>query len=716
MSAAAGDCRIGVVACVERPDGPLAPVVVAELVRGSMSSRKAAAEALDRFDAVVVQHEFGIFGGPDGDEVLDLVERVRVPVITVLHTVPRRPTPGQRSVIERLTALSARVVTQSAAARARLLEMHLIDPQKVSVIPHGAPANIAVELPDHAEERAPQILTWGLIGPSKGIEFGIEAMALLTDLEPQPRYVIAGQTHPRILENVGEAYRESLVARAAALGVDHLVEFDNDYRDLEGILAQVRDADIVLLPYLSREQVVSGVLVEAIASGKPVVATRFPHAEELLGVGSGLLVPHEDAGAIADALRTLLTDRGRAAEVAAVALRQAPSLFWEAVGESYVQLALEAVGVARAELAAAAFPRPSFRHLLRMSDDVGVFEHALFATPRSEHGYCTDDVARTLVAIMRESRRSSELERLVDTCLDFIANAQNGDGRFRNRLSVGGRWLDGVGDDDSTGRALWALGAVAARATRAQQRELARALFSAGAGFRSRWPRANAFAVLGAVELLAASPLRPVDDALALLTAAAAGLGSRSHDAEWPWPEPRLTYANAVLTEARLAAGVALGDPALVEEGLDLLAWLIAVETTGDHFSFTPVGGRGPGDRGPAYDQQPIEAAAMADACARAFAITGERRWAASTLLAAEWFLGANDLGLALLDPATGGGKDGLHGDRVNENMGAESTLAAITALQQARLIQQAARRAATTSAVTTVAAPTQRSAAPYVR
>ena len=202
----------------------------------------------------------------------------------------------------------------------------------------------------------------------------------------------------------------------------------------------------------------------------------------------------------------------------------------------------------------------------------------------------------------------------------------------------------------------------------------------------------------------------------ALLAAAACGLGSRSTDTAWPWPEPRLAYANAVLAEARLAAGVALGDPALVEEGLDLLAWLVAVETVGDHFSFTPVGGRGPGERGPALDQQPIEAAAMADACARAFAITGESRWAASTLLAAEWFLGANDVGLALFDPATGGGKDGLHSDRVNENMGAESTLAAITALQQARLVQQAARRAATTSAVTTVAAPTQRSAAPYVR
>ena len=182
-------------------------------------------------------------------------------------------------------------------------------------------------------------------------------------------------------------------------------------------------------------------LVEAIASGKPVVATRLPHAEELLGQGSGLLVPHQDAGAIADALRTLLADRRRTAEVAAVAHRQAPLLFWEAVGESYVQLALDVLEAERAELAPAALPRPSFRHLVRMSDHLGVFEHALFARPRSEHGYCTDDVARALVAIMREPRRSSELERLADTCLDFVARAQIRDGRFRNRLSLAGHWL-----------------------------------------------------------------------------------------------------------------------------------------------------------------------------------------------------------------------------------------------------------------------------------
>lgn len=357
VASASPGCRVGVVACVEHPRvSPLPPVVVAELVHGSTASRVAAAAALDRFDVVLVQHEFGIFGGADGDEIVDLIERLHVPVIVVLHTVPREPTPGQRAVIERLVDLAAHLVAQSTVARARLLSLHDVDPAKVSVIQHGAPANLVAERPPSDPARSPVVLTWGLIGPGKGLEFGIEAIALLRDLEPPPRYVIAGQTHPRILEKRGEEYRDSLVAKAATLGVGHLVSFESGYRDLGSILERIRDADIVLLPYVSRDQVVSGVLVEAIASGKPTVATRFPHAEELLGEGSGLLVAHEDAGAIAAALRALLTDPARAAEVAAVARRQAPSLFWESVGENYLRLAIAVIGDSMPDLVTALQP------------------------------------------------------------------------------------------------------------------------------------------------------------------------------------------------------------------------------------------------------------------------------------------------------------------------------------------------------------------------
>lgn len=334
--------RIGIAACTDRP-GIVShpPEVAAELVRNSAVSRAAVASTLNEFDVVVVQHEFGIFGGEDGCEIVDLVARLRTPVIVVLHTVPRRPTAGQRAVVERLAELAESVVSQSNAASVRLLETHMIDPRKVVMIPHGATGNLSIEPPTADPGRRPVVLTWGLVGPSKGIEWAIEAMALLRDLEPQPRYVLAGQTHPRIRETHGEAYRNYLVAHAAALGVSQMVEFDDVYRDLGAVLARIREADVVLLPYLSREQVVSGVLAEAIANGKPVVSTRFPHAEELLGEGAGILVEHEDGEAIAEALRSLLTDPGRASRMAAVARRQAPSLLWENVGATYLQLAHE---------------------------------------------------------------------------------------------------------------------------------------------------------------------------------------------------------------------------------------------------------------------------------------------------------------------------------------------------------------------------------------
>ena len=706
--------RAIVVNCTDRPGAvPRAPEVVAELVPGSSASRQSAAAALAVVDVVVLQHEFGIFGGEDGNEVIDFVEQLTVPVIAVLHTVPRRPSHGQRAVVERLAQLADRIVVQSAAARARLLEMHMIEAERVSVIPHGATANLSAEVPAPDPTRSPVVLTWGLIGPSKGIEWGIEAMALLRDLDPQPRYVIAGQTHPRILETVGEEYRDSLVARAVALGVDHMVEFDNSYCDAAAILTRIREADVVLLPYLSREQVVSGVLVEAIASGKPVVSTRFPHAAELLRQGSGIIVPHEDAEGIAAALRGLFTDPALAARTGAVAREQAPSLFWETVGKTYLMLANQVAG--RPEPIETAIPAPSFAHLLRMSDDVGLFEHAKLTAPRVEHGYCTDDVARALIAVMQEPHRTPELERLAETYLSFIERAQLPDGRFHNRLSAKGLWHE-VGVDDTIGRALWALGVVSADAAHGEQRERARVLFEAGAGFRTSSPRANAFTVLGAVELLEAKPHRPVGRAWELLEAAAGGLGHVSPAPGWPWPEARLAYANAVLAEARLAAGVALGDEPLVIEALELLAWLVQTETNGDHFSFAPVGGWAPGEPRPGFDQQPIEAAAMANACARAFEVTGDPRWATWGIRAAEWFLGANDAGIPLLDAAHGGGKDGLGPDGTNENQGAESTLALITAFQQARRLQAALRRAPSTSAVSTQAAPTHRSAAPYVK
>lgn len=323
-----------------------------------------------------------------------------------------------------------------------------------------------------------------------------------------------------------------------------------------------------------------------------------------------------------------------------------------------------------------------------------MFEHARLRAPRREHGYCTDDNARALVAVVREGG----LDRLGAVYLRFVEAAQLPDGRFHNRRDAGGAWEDPVGSDDSQGRALFGLGVAGA----------VRAFDAGAAAFDSPSPRANAYAVLGAAELVG---LRPGHEpALALLGRASRRLGSVSADPEWPWPELRLAYDNARLAEARIAAGVALERPVLLDEGLDLLRWLVSVQTHQGHFSFTPVGGWASGEPRPRFDQQPIEAGAMAEACARAFEASGEAGFAELVELATRWFLGENDGGIALLDPRSGGCRDGLEQDGRNENQGAESTLAAIAAFQAA------ARSARRSSSVETEAAPTLRSAAPYVR
>lgn len=334
-------------------------------------------------------------------------------------------------------------------------------------------------------------------------------------------------------------------------------------------------------------------------------------------------------------------------------------------------------------------PRPSFTHLRRLTDDRGVVEHADRTRPRPDCGYCVDDVARALVVVTRETADTGEddLAGLAGAYLSFLLAAQVPDGRFRNRLTPDGHWQDEPSVEDCWGRALWALGAAAATPSPAGPAPgpVALAAFTTGARWRSPWRRPMAFAALGAAAVLRVAPDH--SEARSLLAAAAERIGRPRRSVSWPWPEDRLSYANAVLPEALLAAGTALADDSLHADGLLLLGWLLDVETRDGELSVTPVGGRGPGESAPAFDQQPIEAAALADACARAYTITGETRWADGVERAAGWFLGANDAHTPLYDAASGGGCDGLEPRGCNENQGAESTLAALSTLQQARAL-----------------------------
>ena len=312
--------------------------VVGELVNGSPASMATTIDLLDDCDVVVVQHEYGLYGGADGDEVVAIVRALRVPTIVIAHTVLVHPTAHQRSVLEDVVDAADVVVVMSAAAEARLCAGFRVDPTKVMTIPHGA----AVPAPRAASSmssRRPTLLTWGLVGPGKGIERVIDAVAGLQDLARKPRYMVAGRTHPKVLAAEGESYRNARIEQAWRAGVAGSITFDDSYRDVPSLTALIQDADVVVLPYDSTDQATSGVLVDAIAAGRPVVATAFPHAVELLASGAGVVVDHDDPAALTDALRVVLTEPGVAESMAAEAARLAPSLAWDVVSAAYIDLA-----------------------------------------------------------------------------------------------------------------------------------------------------------------------------------------------------------------------------------------------------------------------------------------------------------------------------------------------------------------------------------------
>lgn len=328
-------------------------------------------------------------------------------------------------------------------------------------------------------------------------------------------------------------------------------------------------------------------------------------------------------------------------------------------------------------------PLPKFDHLLSLTDERGTFEHARFSNPRPEHGYCTDDVARVLVVATREHLPTTEVRGLADLALRFLAAAQSPSGLVRNRMSTSGEWTDGPTAKDCWGRSVWALGTAAAHSDVAAVRSCAVEHFERAARQRSEYPRAMAFAVLGAAEILTVSP--GSQTAVDLVTHFANEVSAPNDDPDWPWPEPRLAYANAVLAESMIAAGVALDRPGLLDHGLALLAWLVDDHTRDGRLSPSPAAGFGPGEARPGFDQQPIEVASIADACARAALVDDNPKWADGVLDAAAWFMGDNDSGRVMWDQETGGGFDGLHSDGVNLNQGAESTLALISTLQHAQ-------------------------------
>ena len=656
-------------------------------------------------DVISVQHEYGIFGGKAGSHLLPLLRELRMPIITTLHTILAAPNLHQRRVMDELTALSDRLVVMTAGGADLLREVHGVDEEKIDIIPHGIP-NIPFAGSKNrlGVEGRPLILTFGLLSPDKGIENVIEALPSILAHYPDVVYIVLGATHPHIIERQGETYRLLLEDQAKRLGVDGSVIFHNRFVSQSELSEFLAAADIYITPYLNPEQITSGTLAYALGAGKAVISTPYAYARELLAEGRGILVPWKDPSAIATEIVGLLDDPEKRMELRRRAAEHGRAMLWPSVAHAYLRT-FERARREHAQRARTAFrartlatrpaelPAVNLDHLEVMTDDTGMLQHASFNVPRYEEGYCVDDNARALLLMTLVEEAGTNDPRLVRTLasryLAFVSHAFNRPaGRFRNFMSHSRQWLEEQGSEDSHGRALWALGTVVGCSADPGRQSLSGALFHAALPAVSNFssPRAWAFALLGIEQYLHAfEGDRNVQTAGRQIAERLHALFRRTNEPEWPWCENRVTYCNARLPQALIATSAWTGDESMAATGLRSLEWLMTIQRTADGY-FAPIGTDGFFERGmkaAAFDQQPVDACATVSACMHAFRATGDHRWSEHARRAFTWFLGQNQLQQPLYDPLSGGCRDALHIDRLNENQGAESTLSFLLSLME---------------------------------
>ncbi|HEX5067140.1 MAG TPA: glycosyltransferase family 4 protein [Myxococcota bacterium] len=690
------------------------PRVRFEIAEAELASYRGAADYLNvsGTDLVCLQHEFGIFGGPSGSHVLALLRDLRMPLVTTLHTVLRDPDPVQRRVLQEVADRSDRLIVMSETAAEFLRAVHGVTTNRIDVIPHGIPDVPFVDpnfYKDKFEvEGKSVLLTFGLLGPNKGIEHVIEALPEIVRHRPDVVYVVLGATHPNVKRSDGESYRLSLERLARVRGVERHVAFYNRFVSLDELIEFIGAADVYLTPYLSEAQIVSGTLAYAAGAGKAVVSTPYWYARELLSGERGVLVPFADSKAIASAVCELLDDEARRHAMRKRAYMLGREMTWRAVAARYMESfaaarhqrqehprptgRIRALGERSGEL-----PPLDLQHLRRMTDGTGLIQHASFLVPDYSEGYSTDDNARGLLVAVRleQAGEAPELARELGSrylaFLRFAFNPENG--RFRNFLSFDRRWLEDSGSDDSHGRSLWALGAVVGRSAHPGLRGAAAQLFDRAlpALAETTSPRAWAFGLLGIHDYL--RRFRGGSAALAARRALGerlSGALAEHRASDWIWFEDVLSYCNAVLPHGLLVAGTGAGCAKMRDAALASLAWLAEIQRAPDGH-FVPIGSNGFYTRGGTrarFDQQPVEAQAMVSASLEALRATDDRSWCREAVCAFDWFLGRNDLGVSLFDAASGACRDGLHADRANENRGAESTLAFLQALLEMRLAE----------------------------
>jgi glycosyltransferase involved in cell wall biosynthesis len=690
------------------------PEVRFEFAENDLDSYRRTADYLNfsNSDVVCLQHEYGIYGGPCGSFILALLRDLRIPVVTTLHTILQNPSADQRRVLQELSLLSSRLVVMSAHGSKMLQEKYGVPEDKIDLIPHGI-----LDMPfvdsnffkdQFGVEGKHVLLTFGLLSPNKGIENVLRALPEVVKRFPNLVYIILGATHPNLVREQGETYRLSLEQLAKDLGIKKHVSFYNRFVDQDELKIFLGVADIYITPYQNAAQTTSGTLAYAFGSGKAVISTPYWHAEELLADNRGILVPFGDSAAMQEAIIGLLEDDTRRHAMRKRAYLMGREMTWSKAAQSYMRsfemarhnptrqllrrLEVRTLDEERLEL-----PDLRLDHLRRMSDSTGIYQHAIYSLPDFHHGYCTDDNARALITtvLLQELEvEGPELHRMAETYASFMHFAFDPDSKhFRNFMAYDRRWLETQGSEDSQGRAIWALGTCAGRSKHKHLQAWAVQMFERALPtiLEARSPRTWAYALLGICEYFRRlSGDRVAAQARDTLTMRLVELYEHTATDEWPWFETGLSYANALLPHVLILSGRWTDNSKAFEIGLRSLRWLVSVQKA-PQGHFRPIGSSGfyaRGGKRADFDQQPIEAHSTISACLEAYRSTEDPAWHEEARIAFEWFLGRNDLGLSLYDSKTGGCCDGLHVDRVNQNQGAESTLAYLMGLSEMELLE----------------------------
>jgi glycosyltransferase involved in cell wall biosynthesis len=696
------------------------------LAQDDLASYQEAAEFLNfnNIDMVCLQHEYGIFGGPAGNHILHLLRRLKMPLVTTLHTVLREPDPNQLRVMEEIAELSDRLIVMSQLSSQFLQEIFKVPGEKIDMVPHGVP-DLPFLDPNFYKDRfgvegKAVLLTFGLLSPNKGIENVIQALPQILSRHKNVVYLVAGATHPHVLRREGEKYRASLQALAKEVGVESQVMFHNRFASPEEMAEFIGAADIYITPYRHEAQVVSGTLAYALGAGKAIISTPYWHAIELLDDRRGALVPFQNPDAIAQKTIELLDTPAMRHAMRKRAYLFARDMIWKRVAQGYMEsfsrVRSDRMETPRVQFSARALPKDLNRlpdlkldHIDALTDDTGVLQHAIFTVPNRGEGHTTDDNARALIfTVMLErvgknqpQKNGAEKPNLPvanfsGRYLSFLEHGFNpATGRFRNFLGYDRRWNEAAGSEDCHGRAVWALGTVLGRSSDQGLRSAAGRLFelSLPAVVEFYSPRACAYALLGIQEYL--DSYRGDRDAQKIRSVLAGRLlvmYESIRRPDWKWFENVLAYGNARLPQAMLLVGSACSDNRMVSEGLEALEWLTETQRSETNGHFVPIGSQGfyrqSGEKA-RFDQQPLEAAGAVSACLQAYRVTGDSRWRSEAWSAFNWFLGENDLQIPLYDFVTGGCRDGLHPERANENQGAESTLSFLMALLEMSALQK---------------------------